>query len=244
MQIDDNDDLYSDDTENNSNDIENNSFYQFDKQTKTYKPATVAPELIALIRRLRSFRFSIVNYQQDGYVRVFYSLRIENSKAVLCKSGFILISTVPRAQALRCETKRRSALLVLGHLGQRASEITDFDQQFLSRSRKNKFFLTVQAILSQSREVSRRPLPGSAPNLQNQHSEKSALINKLRALRVLVGSRGFRFAAPPFFLSVASSESKTAPRGFAPAHELKNTRCASCFLRSAAPQNFSFVAKA
>lgn len=86
MQIDDNDELDSDDTENNSDDIENNSFYQFDKISKTYKSVAVVSELIALIRRLRSFRFSIINYTQDGYLRVFYSLRLENSKAVLYES--------------------------------------------------------------------------------------------------------------------------------------------------------------
>lgn len=84
MQIDDNDELDSDDIETNLNDTDN--FYQFDKQTKTYKSVAVVSELTALIRRLRSFRFSIVNYEQDGYVRVFYSLRLENSKAVLYES--------------------------------------------------------------------------------------------------------------------------------------------------------------
>lgn len=86
MQIDDNDELNSDDTENNSDDTENNSFYYFDKQSKTYKSVAVAPELIALIRKLRSFRFSIVNYVPDGYVRIFYSLRLENAQAVLYES--------------------------------------------------------------------------------------------------------------------------------------------------------------
>jgi hypothetical protein len=86
MQVDDNDELNSGDTENNSDDTENNSFFVFDKERQIYQSVAVATELIALIRKLRSFRFSIINYSTDGYVRTFYSLRIENANAVLYES--------------------------------------------------------------------------------------------------------------------------------------------------------------
>lgn len=86
LQIDDNDELGAENTDNDSNDTENNSFYYFDKETKKYKSVAVASELISLIRKLRSFRFSIVNYVPDGYVRIFYSLRLENTQAVLYES--------------------------------------------------------------------------------------------------------------------------------------------------------------
>lgn len=86
MQIDDNDELGAENTDNDAENTDNNSFFVFDKENKIYTPVAVAPELVQLIRKLRSFRFSIVNYQPDGYMRIFYSLRLENSQAVLYES--------------------------------------------------------------------------------------------------------------------------------------------------------------
>lgn len=105
MQIDDNDENYSDDTENNSDDTENNSFYYFDKETKKYKSVAVASELITLIRKLRSFRFSIVNYVQDGYVRIFYSLRIENAQAILYESRSSFSRAAPNFTRLTLDSQ-------------------------------------------------------------------------------------------------------------------------------------------